>query len=119
MPEQSTLERTFIHYLDILAPGLPMIHSEYHFAPDRKWRFDFAYPFAKVAIEIEGVTFKSGRHQRPAGYAADCEKYNAAVVNGWRILRFTGDMLNNDPFTCIAQVKVLVLQTSEFTGDHK
>lgn len=116
MPEQSTLERTFIHYLTILAPDLPMVQNEYQFAPDRKWRFDFAYPFAKVAIEIEGVTHKSGRHQRPAGYAADCEKYNAAVVNGWRVLRFTGDMLNNDPFTCIAQIKALLQPVMEDDG---
>lgn len=63
--------------------------SEYRFAPPRRWRFDFASPARMLAIEVEGLTHAGGRHQRPAGYQADLRKYNAAVVAGWRLLRFS------------------------------
>ncbi len=61
---------------------------EYKFHPDRKWRADFAHPGYKIIIEIEGGTFSNGRHVRGKGYLNDMEKYNAAVLQGWRILRY-------------------------------
>lgn len=57
---------------------------EYRFHPTRRWRFDVAFPSAKVAVEIEG----RGRHQTVTGYRGDCEKYNTATLLGWRLLRF-------------------------------
>ncbi len=64
-------------------PGAEMVR-ELQFHPERKWRFDFAWPGAMLALELEGV----GRHQTFVGYRADCEKYNAATLRGWRVLRF-------------------------------
>lgn len=61
--------------------------EEYRFHPERKWRFDFAWPLHKVALEIEGGIWSGGRHTRGAGYAADCEKYNEAALAGWLVLR--------------------------------
>ena len=75
--------------------------TEYIFHPTRRWRFDFAFPNAKVAIEIEGGTWAAGRHSRGAGMEADMEKYNAATLMGWRVLRYTtamvlrGDAIND------------------------
>jgi very-short-patch-repair endonuclease len=68
---------------------------EHHFAPNRKYRFDFALLEPKIAVEIEGGIWIEGRHTRPEGFIADCEKYNHAVLLGWRVLRFTSDMVNN------------------------
>ncbi len=62
--------------------------KEYKFHPKRKWRFDFADPANKVAVEIDGGVFAGGRHTRGAGFRADCEKINAAAVLGWRVLRY-------------------------------
>lgn len=59
----------------------------------RKWRFDFAYPQIKMAFEVEGGTWTGGRHVNPLGYAKDCEKYNAAVLQGWRVFRLTPQMI--------------------------
>lgn len=68
--------------------GLPC-HTEYKFHPTRKWRADFAIPQAKLLIEVEGGTWTQGRHTRGKGYQGDLEKYNAATVLGWAMLRFT------------------------------
>ncbi len=60
---------------------------EYVFSPPRKWRFDFAWIKQKVALEVEGGVWIRGRHNRGGGFVKDMEKYNAASVLGWRILR--------------------------------
>lgn len=61
---------------------------EYRFDEKRKWRFDFADPVSRIAIEIEGGAWTYGRHNRSEGFIQDCEKYNAAAVHGWRVLRY-------------------------------
>ena len=73
---------------------------EYMFHPTRKWRFDFAWLSHKLAVEIEGGN--GGRHQRRAGFEGDCHKYNAAVLLGWRVLRYTTAMVMDG--TAINQV---------------
>jgi len=62
---------------------------EYKFHPERRWRFDHAFVSLKVAVEYEGGIWTGGRHTRAIGYAKDCEKYNAAVKLGWKVLRYT------------------------------
>ena len=63
--------------------------KEHRFHPTRKWRFDYAFPAYKVAVEIDGGVWQYGRHNRPQGYLADLEKFNAAAALGWRVLKFT------------------------------
>ena len=67
------------------------IVKELQFHPVRKWRFDYAFPKLKVAIEIDGAVWKLGRHNRPKGYIADMEKLNTAASMGWLVLRITTD----------------------------
>ncbi len=69
--------------------GLPVPAREYRFHPQRKWRFDFAWPLYKVAVEVDGGIHCRGRHVRGAGFERDAEKGNAAVMAGWRVLHFT------------------------------
>jgi hypothetical protein len=69
--------------------GLPTPVAEHRFHPTRLWRFDYAWPAQKIALEVEGGIWTGGRHINPAGFIADLEKYNAAAVLGWRILRMT------------------------------
>ena len=60
---------------------------EYRFHPTREWRFDFAIPAVRVAIEVEGGVWNGGRHFRPEGYLRDMEKYNEAAACGWLVIR--------------------------------
>lgn len=67
--------------------------KEYLFHPTRKWRFDYAIPDHKIALEVEGGVWTGGRHTRPQGFLGDIEKYNAGTLLGWRIFRVTPDDL--------------------------
>ena len=67
--------------------------EEHKFHPTRKWRFDYALIYAKIAIEVEGGVWSNGRHTRGKGFLGDMEKYNEATSMGWRIIRVTPDSL--------------------------
>lgn len=62
---------------------------EYRFHVERKWRFDFAELETFVAVEVEGLSKHKSRHTSWTGFRNDCEKYNAAAIMGWCVLRFT------------------------------
>lgn len=64
--------------------------TQHRFHPTRQWRFDFAWPQRKVALEVDGGVHTGGRHTTGTGFTEDCEKVNAAVILGWRVLRVTG-----------------------------
>ena len=67
---------------------------EYPFCEGRKWAFDFAWPDDLIAVEVEGGTaFGKSRHSRGQGFVNDCLKYNMAARLGWRVLRYTTDMV--------------------------
>ena len=66
----------------------------------RDWRFDFAWPAERLAVEVEGgvghavvrsPTGKqiTGHHVHAQGYEDDCRKYAIALLFGWRVLRVT------------------------------
>lgn len=63
--------------------------KEFKFHPTRRWRFDYAIPEHKIAVEVEGGVWTNGRHTRPQGFLGDIEKYNTATLMGWRVFRTT------------------------------
>ena len=69
--------------------GIPEPVPEWRFHPDRRWRFDWAWPDHKVALEIDGGLWVGGRHNRPVTMIKDNEKFNHAAILGWRVLKFT------------------------------
>jgi len=68
---------------------------ELQFDAARRWRFDFAWPDARVAVEVEGGTWSDGRHNRGDGFERDCEKYAEAAIAGWQVLRVTTAMVDD------------------------
>ena len=101
----SDLERAFLTHWHTLAPDAPEPVREYQFARElgRRWRFDFCFLEQKVAIEIDGGQWASrgGRHNTDE----DREKLNAAAMLGWRVLRFSGQMLRNDPVGIVGMIR--------------
>jgi len=83
----SELEETFA--LQLKALHLPDAQRELCFMTGRKWRFDFAWPAERLAVEIEGGVWSRGRHTRGVGFTEDCDKYNCAALAGWTVLRYT------------------------------
>lgn len=69
--------------------GLTNYVRELRFDPERRSRFDFAFPKHKVAVEIEGGNFVRGRHARGAGRMKDQEKHNRATRQGWRVFYYS------------------------------
>lgn len=75
--------------------GFPPPVPEYAFWPKRRFRFDWAWPQHRLAVEQEGgIWLKGGgRHTRGKGFLSDCVKYNRAALDGWCVLRTTPDAL--------------------------
>ena len=96
----------------VLAGEIPAYTREYRFAAElvgpgkglrqrllvaglRDWRFDFAFLESKIALEVNGGTWVSGRHNRGSAMQAEYEKLNTAVLLGWRVLLFTTDTVQD------------------------
>lgn len=76
-----------IFEIQIRALKLPAAQRQYRFHPKRRWLFDFAWPQAMIAVEIDGGTYVKGRHVQPEGFRSDCQKINEAQLLGWRVFR--------------------------------
>jgi len=92
-PSKSALELDLL--FQMRAVELPQPEFEYQFAEGRKWRFDFAWLDQMIAVEVEGGTWVRGSHTRGVRFEKDCEKYNTAALLGWKVLRFTTDMVTD------------------------
>jgi hypothetical protein len=78
------------------ALGGPPPEREYKFHNSRGWRLDFAWPSARIAVEIEGGIHEGagrGRHMRQAGFEADALKYAECALAGYRVIRLTPSMI--------------------------
>lgn len=93
---KSDLEERFLAQLH--EAGIRPSCRELMFAKEamgRKWRFDFAWPDERVAVEIQGGVWTRGKHGRGAGIVKDYEKGNAACVLGWRVLKGDASMIRD------------------------
>lgn len=64
-------------------------YPEFQFHDVRKWRFDFAYPILKIAIEYNGIFGGEGEdasHKAVAGLLRDMEKFTEASLLGWTLI---------------------------------
>ena len=71
------------------------------------WRFDFAIPAQKIAIEVEGGGWmKKSRHTSGAGFHGDLLKYQAAARLGWVVYRCDPAMVKSGD--AVKTVSILV-----------
>lgn len=101
--DQATIPSTTLRGMSCIAsafflrwstiPHAPPLVPEYRFC-DRRWRFDFAHPDSKLAIEIDGGIWRGSRggHTSGTGFARDREKDFEAAMGGWTVLRLTPEM---------------------------
>jgi very-short-patch-repair endonuclease len=117
--KRDRLEDLFIKYFQELKPeGVPLPERQYKILPDRKFRWDFAWPddTVRLAIEIQGGSYMGGKHNTAKGQAADYEKHNLATLAGYRILYFNTEMLK-DPASCAETVIDMIARIGE-EGRH-
>ncbi len=91
----------------ILQGELPPAEREYRFARPRRWASDYAWPEAKLLVEIEGGLYGRGKpcpmcrrrgvgaHSSIQRLKSDLEKYNAAAILGYRLLRFMPEQVTS------------------------
>ena len=104
-------------YVDRIKKALDLdgivYETEYKFLPNRKFKFDIRITGYDIGIEYEGI-FGGGksRHTSLTGYSKDCDKYNLAVLNGWKVLRFTAlHLKDNKEFLIPEMVRDLINQS--------
>lgn len=113
----STLETGFL-LLWRQAYISPQPKQEHKFHPNRGWRFDFAFPEYWVAIEIDGGQYRpKGSHNTATAIQRDCEKMNAAMRLGWRVLRYTTRDLHDRPLQVIEEVAAMLESESATEAD--
>jgi very-short-patch-repair endonuclease len=83
--------------LQIFENRLPEPTTQFKFLNNRKFKADFAWPNYKIIVEVEGGTWlgSKGGHTNGKGYENNCEKYNLATFEGWKVYRFTGKMVKS------------------------
>lgn len=81
----------FIAALD--AAGIPRPKGEVQHIPGRKFALDYAWPDAKLGVEVEGGVYTGKAHGSISGILRDMEKNNLSILVGWRVLRFTPSQL--------------------------
>lgn len=69
--------------------------QEFKFHPKRKWKADFHLVGKMILVEVEGGIWSGGRHTRAKGYIGDMEKYNAATMMGYQVIRFSTEQVKS------------------------
>jgi len=131
----SQLEERFLFYFRLLAPDVPLPEREYRFAAHtvglgqgvrqrlneaglQDWRFDFAWPQVKIAVEIEGGIFDRRAHGSIKGILHDIDKYNAATYLGWTIIRLHSKILNDESKLCFELRRLRDFLMEKLTGKN-
>lgn len=82
--------------LQLRAHKIDGFEEQYRFLPTRLWKFDFAQPDNKIAVELDGgIWGKKSGHNSGIGILQKMEKMNEAQRLGWRVFSFSGDQVKN------------------------
>ena len=91
--DKSDLERALA--FAIRAAGLPAPSQQFEYIPGRKFRADFAWPDARLLVEVQGGVYTRGAHGSVGGILRDIERLNLATLAGYRVLRFVGPQIED------------------------
>lgn len=83
---------------DLRRRGITAQKREYPFkglSGDRRYRFDFAFPTEKVAVEVQGGIWSGGRHTRGKGFEEERSKSAQAQILGWKYIEVTPSMIRS------------------------
>lgn len=86
-PYGSSLEVLFA--LQLREAGIPY-DREVKPIKGRQYRFDFFFQ-PDLLVEINGGTYQHMGHSSPLGIQRDYDKHNQAVLEGYRVLLFSGE----------------------------
>ena len=92
MKQESQLEKEF--RFQLMAYEIPF-EQEVKLIPGRRYQYDFVIPETNIAIELQGGTWSKNKmgHNSGSGIRRDCEKSNLAQQHGYRLFKFTSDMV--------------------------
>ena len=74
--------------LTLAGPVFAGYERQFGYIHGRKFRADFAWPAARLLVEVQGGAWSGQAHGSITGVLADIERLNIAMLNGWRVLRF-------------------------------
>ena len=98
--KESHWERAFDTRWQQLAPDLPAPEKEFRFCEERGFRFDRYFPAARLGVELHGEG-----HNKRKNFSSDLIKMRMAVEKNYRVLCYSGQELDNDPASVVAQIR--------------
>ena len=97
---ESVMEERMIALLNEGGLPMPTLQMPLPWRSPTKGRVDFAYEDARVIIECDGRRW----HTTMEAFESDRRRDNLAQLNGWRVLRFTWNDLNERPARVLYQI---------------
>ena len=93
----SYMEHNFYKHLITFGLGT-IVRTQYRIG---EYKCDFVFPTHKLVVETDGHDYHSTKEAR----ARDASKDRYLSLNGWTVIRFTGDEIKEDIHKCINCVK--------------
>ena len=98
---ESELERRFTKLINDAGLPVPKAQFRADWLQRVNGRVDFAYVDQQLVIECDGRRW----HSRFDAFESDRRRDNAAQIAGWRVLRFTWEMMREEPDVVVATVR--------------
>lgn len=104
MNKPSPIEQQFWQAWKKLRSGIKLEQEH----PVDRYRIDFAYVSAKIAIELDG----HATHSSPAAIAADRRRQRELERLGWRFIRFGGQEIYQNADACAREAREFIVKHS-------
>lgn len=95
----------------------PTPERQFKFHPERRFRYDFAWPQIKLCVDIQGGSFVNGGHSRGLGQQNDHSKHNEAQRLGFQVLQF-GTVEMKKPADVVDYVVHFILDRQASETNH-